>query len=394
MHEVDGRPLQHWNTNNFEKKRDESCRVVFEPKQGKEFFQQNLPTEDYEVMRSISLEQPYYSKYNRFFPRRGHFCCKACGNALYSFVTKFDAEDGWPAFGSCVEGSIGIIPSEKRKAEIEREDKACIKIQAFLRGAVCRMNVTKMLEDMIQQMLQAKQEKQTATEEPTSKEAAILNFTVKSPLFSPTTVKKKIGKTKNLRYTLLRAFGDDYTEIHCHRCKSHLGDVMAEDNLGRNGRVFKERHRVNGRSLKYVEDDLPKRINVEFSVLFADRAQRRLLGLPSPKKEVQHDIPLRTVPFVSPRTKRLSKLSVSGIPSDPLSVSSHEVASRRGIGGGGSSGMGVSGRKKISFDPLSVSCHVGSEASRPTGRRGKVPSLDIQARRAALEQFMLSKSQH
>jgi hypothetical protein len=140
---------------------------------------------------------------------------------------------------------------------------------------------------------------------------------------------------------------------------------MAEDNLGRNGWVFKECHGVNGCSLKYA-DDLPKRINVEFSVLFADRAQRRLLGLPSPKKEVQPDIPLRTVPFVSPCTKMLSKLSVSGIPSDPLSVSSHEVASRRGIGGGGGDGdggMSVSGWKKISFDPLSVSYHVGSEAS-------------------------------
>jgi peptide methionine sulfoxide reductase MsrB len=52
-------------------------------------------------------------------------------------ITKFDAGDGWPAFGSCIEGSIGIIPSEKRKAEIEPEDKACIKIQAFLHGAVC-----------------------------------------------------------------------------------------------------------------------------------------------------------------------------------------------------------------------------------------------------------------
>lgn len=101
-----------------------------------------------------------------------------------------------------------------------------------------------------QQSVSAEAEKK----ELTSNEAAILNFSVKSPLFSPTTVKKKIGKTKNLRYTLLQAFGDDYTEIHCHRCKSHLGDIMAEDNLGRNGQMFKERHRVNGRSLKYVEE--------------------------------------------------------------------------------------------------------------------------------------------
>jgi peptide methionine sulfoxide reductase MsrB len=393
MHEVDGRPLDHWNQSNFEKKRDESCRVVYEPKAGKEFYHRYLPAEDYEVMRSISLEQPYYSKYNRFFPRRGHFCCKACGNALYSYVTKFDAEDGWPAFGSCVEGAVGIIPSEKRKVEIEREDNACIKLQAFVRGALCRMKVTKMLEDMIQEMLQAKERGQHRNnsnndediKEHTSHDAAIFNFKVKSPLFSPTTVKKKIGRTKNLRYTLLRAFGDDYTEIHCHRCKSHLGDVMAEDNLGRNGRTFRERHRVNGRSLKYVEDDLPKRINVEFSLLFADRAHRRLLGLPSPKKEATSDLPVRTVPFVSPRTKRRQTLSLSGIPSDPLSVTSHDQSRR-----GGS----TPGRKKITFDPLSASCHESSETTRPTGRRGKVPALDIQARRASLEKFMLSKSNH
>jgi hypothetical protein len=58
------------------------------------------------------------------------------------------------------------------------------------------MNVTKMLKDMIQQILQEKQEKQMTTEEPPSKEVAILNFTVKLPLFSPTTVKKKLAKQK------------------------------------------------------------------------------------------------------------------------------------------------------------------------------------------------------
>ncbi|KAL3911285.1 MAG: hypothetical protein SGILL_007341 [Bacillariaceae sp.] len=327
MHDVDGRPLDHWDKKNFEKKRDETCRVVYEPKDGKEFFQKNLPMEDYEVIKSISLEQPYYSKYNRFFPKRGHFCCKACGNALYAAIMKFDAEDGWPAFGFCVEGAIGLIPSEKRKAEIEREDQACIKLQAFFRGVLCRMRVTKMLEDMIKELLEEKKAKARSQtdqpNEPTENETAILNFQVKSPLFSPTTIKKKIGKTKGLRYTLLRALGDDYTEIHCHRCKSHLGDVLEDDNIGRNGRMFQERHRVNGRALKYVEDDLPKRINIESSLLFADRAKRRMLGLPSPKKKAAPEIPLRSVPFVSPRAQRKKLMDASGIVSDPLSVSCH-----------------------------------------------------------------------
>ncbi|KAL3918284.1 MAG: hypothetical protein SGILL_004309 [Bacillariaceae sp.] len=416
MHDVDGRPLDHWNQQNFEKKRDETCRVVYEPKEGKDFFQKNLPLEDYEVMKSISLEQPYYSKYNRFFPRRGHFCCKGCGNALYAAMTKFDAEDGWPAFGACVEGAVGLISSEKRQAEIEREDQACIKLQAFVRGILCRMRVTKMLEEMIQEMLQERQARDNPQgtlqqAEPTANEDAVMNFQVKSPLFSPTAIKKKVGKTKGLRYTLLRALGDDYTEIHCHRCKVHLGDVMEDDNIGRVGQLFEERHRVNGRALKYVEENLPKRINSEFSLLFADATKRRLLGLPSPKKKADADMPLRTVPFLSPRAQRKKFMSSSGIASDPLSASCHASVQgngRRKKGGFDSLSVSCHGsetkgqgngtmRRMKKFDPLSVSCHEASMPSineRPTGRRGKVRGVNLAEKRASLEQFILSKSQH
>ena len=411
MHDVDGRPLDHWDKNNFEKKRDETCRVVYEPKDGKEFFQKNLPMEDYEVMKSISLEQPFYSKYNRFFPKRGHFCCKACGNALYAAIMKFDAEDGWPAFGACVEGAIGLVPSERRTAEIEREDQACIKLQAFFRGVLCRMRVTRMLEDMIKVLLEEKKARSISQavqhDNSTANEAAILNFQVKSPLFSPTTIKKKIDKTKGLRYTLLRALGDDYTEIHCHRCKSHLGDVMEEDNMGRNGRVFQERHRVNGRALKYVEDDLPKRISIESSLLFADRAKQRMLGLPSPKKKETPEIPLRSVPFVSPRAQRKKVMGANGIVSDPLSVSCH--ASVQGNGKSRRKKLdslsmschdalsGGQRRRKVGFDPLSLSCHEGERSAisdRQTGRTGRVRGVNLAEKRASLEQFILSKSMH
>jgi len=193
---------------------------------------------------------------------------------------------------------------------------------------------------------------------------------------------------------------------------------------------FKERHRVNGRALKYVEDDLPKRIVVESSLLFADRSKRRLLGLPSPKRPTMPDVPTRTVPFISPRTKRKQGLKASGISFDPLSVSCHENAQRSGTArrnkisfdplsvschenaqGGGTNGRkkmsfnslsvschdqgsGAAGRKKmISFDPLSVSCHESSDISRPTTvRRGKRSAVDINAKRAFLEQFIASKS--
>ncbi|KAG7368019.1 selenoprotein SelR domain containing protein [Nitzschia inconspicua] len=411
MHEVDGRPLQHWDRKNFETKRDETCRVVYEPKGGKEFFRKHLPLEDYQVMRTFSLEQPYYSKYNRFFPKRGHFCCKACGNPLYSHVTKFDAEDGWPAFGACVEGAIGVIPSEKRKAQIERENQACIKIQAFVRGVLCRMRVAKMLEELIQQLLdRQKQTKQQSASDEGVESGESSEFKRKSLLFSPNTIKKKLSASKSLKYTLLRALGDDYTEIHCHRCKSHLGDVLEEETVGRDGREFRERHRVNGRALKYVEDDLPKRIMVESSLLFADPARRRLLGLPSPKKKMEANTTLRSVPFVSPRTQRRRLLSANAIAADPLSVSCHPMLQ----------GSSASRRKRVGFDSLSVTSHEPVEtgettnnmlsssfhtssvldkndgtSTRPIGRRGgRFRATNMQEKRAVLEEFILSKSMH
>jgi peptide methionine sulfoxide reductase MsrB len=404
MHEVDGRPLEHWNKSNFQQKRDESCRVVYEPKDGKAFFLKNLPPEDYEVMRTMSLEQPYFSKYNRFFPSRGHFCCKACGNALYSHVTKFDAEDGWPAFGACVDGAIGIIPSEKLKAEIEIENRACIKIQSFVRAALCRIRVTQMLDDLIQEMLKEKEHGQDQDAVDlgdndkgnivTSRNDAAVSFQRRksSMLRASSFMVKKMAKTQGLKYTMLRAFGDDYTEIHCHRCKSHLGDIVEEENLGRNGRMFQERHRVNGRALKYVEDNLPKRIVVDTTLLFANQSQRRRLGLPEMKREVEQKVPLRTTPFVSPRAKRKKLLTSAGVVieplvHDPLAISPH---SSRGA---------IRPKQMKSFDPLSVSCHpdIGiheTVSSRQPVRRGKRSNVNIKERRAALEQQFMSLSLH
>lgn len=83
--EVDGHALKHWEKCNFRTKRDSTCRLVYDAKEGNKFFEETLDA-DYNIMRclSTSREQPYFSKYNRFFPQRGHFCCKACGNPLYS----------------------------------------------------------------------------------------------------------------------------------------------------------------------------------------------------------------------------------------------------------------------------------------------------------------------
>lgn len=401
MFEVDGHSLEHWKKDNFEPKRDATCRVVYEPKEGKQFFQKTLTVEDYDIMRCLttSLEQPYFSKYNRFFPQRGHFCCKACGNPLYSHETKFDIDDGWPAFRGCVLGSIGITPAEERKAQIEKEDKACIKIQAFVRGNQCRSRVENMLDELIRDLLKRKDGDPSKEEEKKSSSSEEGGET------------KGRFKGSGMGYILSRELGDNYAEIHCHRCKSHLGDVFAEENTGNNGEEYKEHHRVNGRAMKYMHADLPKRTMVEASLLFADQSQRRRLGLPDAKEKDEPDLPFSRFPLRS-RRKPSDSLSVSNHestyrstfgrnPSDPLSVTSHESSYQSSH----RKNSDPPNRKKKAHDPLgSVSCHermispttkTKAKSRRRPMRRGHTDSLiDVEERKAYLEDAFLKLSLH
>ena len=135
-------------------------------------------------MRSRTIEQPYFPKYNRFFPTSGHFCCKGCANELFASHMKFNAYNGWPAFGGCAGGA----------SEISKD------------------------------------------------------------------------------YTKL---GDGILEMHCHRCKSHIGNVAEEHNKTLYGEFY-EHHRVNGQSLKYIFDDLPERIVKDARLLVMYNTKARL----------------------------------------------------------------------------------------------------------------------
>mmetsp|Transcript_27109 Transcript_27109/g.64807 ORF Transcript_27109/g.64807 Transcript_27109/m.64807 type:complete len:538 (-) Transcript_27109:103-1716(-) len=490
--EVDGRPLQHWDRQNFEPHRDETCRVVYEPKQGPRFFQKNLQQDDYQIMRrhSLLLEQPYFSKYVRYFPKRGYFACKACGNPLYGHASKFDAEDGWPAFGTCIEGSVGIQTNEERQTQIREEHGACTKLQALVRGALCRIKVTQMLDGLIEDLLKQRAAQVAVpvggdggtTAGTTSVvvgngqqevTAAATGGGDQTSNKEDTTTKK--GKYTG-RYTWVQELGEDYLELHCHRCKCHLGDIVEEENDGRqHGQTFNEHHRVNGRALKFVEDDLPRRVRTDCSLLFANETQRRLLGLPDRSKmlggssssthsSTNPSFPLRTTPFISPRTRRrtLSNDRSTGVSfqsprkDEKWSTTKTSIA----FGGGGSKlrgrGGGVTGRRfPTNSSSLSVSCHArpmqvpflnhdddadddgdysyddlndesfsstqdfgsssfnngsshhsnsilsGSIHSTGTAstihskpRRKKKTSINVRERKAALEDFMLSRSMH
>jgi peptide methionine sulfoxide reductase MsrB len=69
--------------------------------------------------------------------------------------------------------------------------------------------------------------------------------------------------------------GDGIIEMYYHRCKSHIGNVVEEHNKTLYGEFY-ECHRVNGQSLKYVFDDLPKQIVKDARLSVMDNTKARL----------------------------------------------------------------------------------------------------------------------
>lgn len=65
-----------------------------------------LTPEEFHVLREKGTEYPGSGQYDGYYPKEGHFVCKACGNALYSAESKFKSGCGWPAFDKCYKGSI------------------------------------------------------------------------------------------------------------------------------------------------------------------------------------------------------------------------------------------------------------------------------------------------
>jgi len=72
-------------------------------------WKKELSTEEFRVLRQKGTEAPYKGEYDGFYPKKGHFVCKACQNPLYTAASKFKSGCGWPAFDQCVKGSIKTI---------------------------------------------------------------------------------------------------------------------------------------------------------------------------------------------------------------------------------------------------------------------------------------------
>lgn len=61
---------------------------------------------EHRVIREKGTEPAFSGEYDKFYPRKGHFVCKACDNPLYTAASKFKSGCGWPAFDKCFKNAI------------------------------------------------------------------------------------------------------------------------------------------------------------------------------------------------------------------------------------------------------------------------------------------------
>eukprot|EP00918_Siedleckia_nematoides_P008011 GHVU01017419.1.p1 GENE.GHVU01017419.1~~GHVU01017419.1.p1 ORF type:complete len:209 (+),score=25.00 GHVU01017419.1:452-1078(+) len=80
------------------------------PKTNAEWKQRIADEASYKILREKDTESAFSGEYDKFYPVKGHFKCKACSAPLYSAQAKFDSGCGWPSFDQYYEGSVLTAP--------------------------------------------------------------------------------------------------------------------------------------------------------------------------------------------------------------------------------------------------------------------------------------------
>jgi peptide-methionine (R)-S-oxide reductase len=95
--ERNGRGLAHWK-----------LYQAFDTTPPKTWWMHHLTPTEYAILRHGCAEAANSSIYYMFFPRRGYFACRACGNVLYHARDKYKSPKGLPCFSQCVPDSMAL----------------------------------------------------------------------------------------------------------------------------------------------------------------------------------------------------------------------------------------------------------------------------------------------
>mmetsp|Transcript_13248 Transcript_13248/g.31356 ORF Transcript_13248/g.31356 Transcript_13248/m.31356 type:complete len:129 (+) Transcript_13248:97-483(+) len=69
-------------------------------KRSEEEWRQILTPEEYRVLRKCGTESYGRGEYCNYFPKTGHFMCRACKFPLYASTSKFQ-DQGWDGYQDC-----------------------------------------------------------------------------------------------------------------------------------------------------------------------------------------------------------------------------------------------------------------------------------------------------
>jgi peptide-methionine (R)-S-oxide reductase len=134
--EKDGTPLEHWKIlqENHEEiplhhKDDDHKTVAWKPIDP-DFWENHLSKQEHKVLREKGTESARSSVYDKFYPAKGFFSCRACGLELYAAQAKFDSGTGWPSFGEHV--AANVEPKDDFDHGMKRTELRCRRCKSHL----------------------------------------------------------------------------------------------------------------------------------------------------------------------------------------------------------------------------------------------------------------------